>query len=543
MDPKPVADNLTVPVLIGAEGPLRSSPVNAQAEPRRRGGEHLLDDVLRATAPGPGAPGARLDRFLQEPDWLQAIVDWLDLASSPGPVPAKTEIAHRLSRDVARIDDLMARQVNQILHHPSFQKLEASWRGLRYLHDKLPEDDSVKIKVLNVTWNELSADQTRALEFDQSQLFRKVYESEFGHPGGEPFGVLLGDYEMHHRPSAHHAHDDLEVLSKIAGVAAAAFAPFFAGVHPSFFGLDSFTALERSLKLGDIFEQPDYIKWRALRQAEDARFVGLTLPRILMRLPYGAPGAPRDALGLREDVEGPDRSHYLWGNAVYAFGGVLIRSFANSQWLADIRGVRTGVDAGGTKVCLDDGGLVSGLPVHSFATDRTGVAVKCSTDVIITDSQEKGIGELGFIPLCHCYDTEFSVFYGNQSIQKPATYDDPRASANARLSVMLQYMLCVSRFAHYIKVLARDKIGSVITPEECEDYLRKWLHNYVTATENAGPEVKAKYPLREAKVQVRELPDAPGSYYCQVHLRPHYQLDQMFMSVKLSTTLAAGRAE
>jgi type VI secretion system ImpC/EvpB family protein len=227
---------------------------------------------------------------------------------------------------------------------------------------------------------------------------------------------------------------------------------------------------------------------------------------------------------------------------VYAFGAVLIRGFSTSQWLADIRGVRTAIEGRSTKVCLDDGGLVTGLPAHSFSTDKAGVAVKCSTDVIITDAQEKGIGDLGFIPLCHCYDTEFSAFYGNQSIQKPATYDDNRATANARLSAMLQYMFCVSRFAHYIKVLARDKTGSITTPEEVEDYLRKWLLNYVTSSDNAGPEVKARHPLREARVQVRELPDAPGSYGCQIHLRPHYQLDQMYMSVRLSTKLAEGRS-
>jgi type VI secretion system ImpC/EvpB family protein len=449
----------------------------------------------------------------------------------------REQIIRRVGREIARLDELIARQVNAILHHPAFQKLEASWRGLKYLVETLPEDNTVKLKVLSLTWAELVADQGRALEFDQSHLFRKVYEAEFGHPGGEPYGLLLGDYTIHHQPP-----DDLETLAKVAGVSAAAFAPFITGVHPSFFGLDRFTELERSLDLPKIFEQLDYIKWRGLRQAEDSRFVGLTLPHILLRLPYGTPGAPRDALGLREDVAGPDRSKYLWGNSVYAFGAVVIRSFVHSQWLADIRGVRTGVDSHGTRVCLDDAGLVSGLPVHSFATDRLGVAIKCTTDVIITDSQEKGISELGFIPLCHCHDTEFSAFYSNQSIQKPATYDDPRASANARLSVMLQYMLCVARFAHYIKVIARDMTGSMVTAETCEDELRKWLQNYVTGSDSAGPETKARYPLREARVQVRELPDRPGSYTCQIHLRPHYQLDQMFMSVRLSTKLAEGRS-
>ena len=405
----------------------------------------------------------------------------------------------------------------------------------------MPDDDSVKIRVLSVSWGELVQDQMRALEFDQSQLFRKVYEAEFGHPGGEPFGALLGDYEIRHRLVADHPYDDLETLLKISSVAAAAFAPFITGVHPSFFGLDGFTELERPLNLPRTFEQLEYLKWRALRQSEDARFVGLTLPRVLMRLPYGAEGAQVAGLPFREEVEGPDRSKYLWGNAVYAFGGVLIRCFAHSGWHADIRGVRQAVDQRGVKVCLDEGGLVSGLPVHSFRTDHAGVATKFSTDVIITDDQERELGELGFIPLCHCYDSEFSAFYGNQSIQKPAKFDDPKATANARLSAMLQYMLCVSRFSHYLKVISRDKIGSMVGPEDCEAHLGRWLQNYITASDSAGPEVKAKYPLREAKVQVREQPDKPGTYNCIIHLRPHYQLDQMFMAVKLTSELAPGR--
>ncbi|MBV8609951.1 MAG: type VI secretion system contractile sheath large subunit, partial [Singulisphaera sp.] len=434
--------------------------------------EGLLDEVLQSTTKSPsGESRSPLEQFLEEPSPWKALCLWFGLNERSTSLPTKPEITRRLSRVIAQIDVLLARQVNAILHHPAFQKLEASWRGLRYLVGKLPDDDSVKIRMLSVSWGELVQDQARALEFDQSQLFRKVYEAEFGHPGGEPFGVLLGDYEIRHRLGADHPYDDIETLSKISTVAAAAFAPFITGVHPSFFGLDSFTELERPLNLSRTFEQLEYLNWRALRQSEDARFVGLTLPRVLMRLPYGAGGARVAGLRSREEVEGPDCSNYLWGNAVYAFGGVLIRCFAHSGWLADIRGVRQGVDPRGGKVCLDEGGLVSGLPVHSFRTDKIGVATKCSTDVIITDDQERELGDLGFIPLCHCYDSEFSAFYGNQSIQKPAKYDDPKATANARLSAMLQYMLCVSRFAHYLKVISRDKIGSMVGPEVCEAQL------------------------------------------------------------------------
>jgi type VI secretion system protein ImpD len=544
MDPEPVAANPTVSVLIREPMPPGAEPASSPPSEPGDPGESVLDEVLRSKAQTRlGARRHRLDRFLEESSPWKALALWLGLNDRTTPLPSRPEITRQLNRDIARIDALLAGQVNAILHHPAVQKLEASWRGLRYLVGTLPDDGSVKIRVLNVTWGELVQDQSRALEFDQSQLFRKVYEAEFGHPGGEPFGVLLGDYEIRHRSSADHPYDDIETLSKISGVAAAAFAPFIAGIHPSIFGLDSFTEMERSIDLSRVFGQLEYLKWRGLQQTEDARFVGLTLPRVLMRLPHGAEGPRGGGFQFREEVEGPDRSKYLWGNAAYAFGGVLIRCYCSSSWLADIRGIRQGTDEKGAKYCLEEGGLATGLPVHSFSTDRLGVATKCSSDVIITDSQEKELGELGFIPLCHCYDTDYSAFYGNQSIQKPAKYDDDKATANARLSAMLQYMLCVSRFAHYLKVMSRDKIGSMAGPEECEDQLQRWLQGYTTASDSGGPEVKAKYPLREAKVQVRELPGKPGSYHCIIHLRPHYQLDQMFTSMRFTTELAPGRPE
>jgi type VI secretion system ImpC/EvpB family protein len=486
-----------------------------------------------------------LDRFLKEESPGQALVQWLGLEGTGAPVPSRAEISRRLSRDIAHLDSLLSEQVNAILHHPEFQKLEASWRGLRYLVKKLPDDDSVKIKIriLNLAWKELVQDQMGALEFDQSQLFRKVYENEFGHPGGEPYGVLLADYEIRPHLSEDHPYNDMEALAKISGVAAAAFAPFIAGLHPSFFKVNSFTELERQINLPLLFSRTEYDRWHRLRKIEDARFVGLTMPRVLMRLPYTGENARGLGFDFREDVNVPDRRNYLWGNAVYAFGGVLMRSFANSRWLAEIRGARQIVDERGKRYCVDDGGLVTGLPAHSFSTDRLGVVTKCSTDLIITDAEEKQLGELGFISLCHAYDTEFSVFYGNQSIQKPAVYDDPKATVNARLSAMLQYILCVSRFAHYIKVMARDWIGTVATPEECELRMRRWLQNYTTANDSAGAEVKARYPLREASVDVRELLDKPGSYDCTIHLRPHFQLDNLFTTMKFTTELAPGRPD
>jgi type VI secretion system ImpC/EvpB family protein len=503
-----------------------SEPPSVPAEPG------LLDAVLGAVEASGARSNSLLDRFLREPSPVKALAYWLGLTSSPlRPMPDREhgQLMRMLNRAIAELDALLTRQVNAILHHPSFQRLEASWRGLHYLVRQVPDGANIKLRVLSASWKELVRDVENALEFDQSQLFQKVYEEEFGHPGGEPYGVLLGDYEIHLGPSGDHPTDDVGALERIASVAAAAFAPFIAAAHPSLFDLDSFTELEKPLDVSKIFDRLECLKWRALRDKEDARFVGLTLPRVLMRLPYRDDSARIDGFRFREGVEAPDRRQYLWGNAAYAFGAILIRAFAQTGWLAAIRGVQQG---------SEQGGLVTELPVHSFSTDRSGIAPKCSTEVIITDAQEKELGDLGFIPLCHCHDTEYAAFYGNQSIQKPKEYDELPAMMNARLSAMLQYILCVSRFGHYIKVIIRDKVGRFTGPADCEDYLRRWLMNYTTATDKGGPELKSKYPLREAKVRVRERPDAPGSYRCVIHLRPHYQLDQMITAVKLTTELA-----
>ncbi len=422
------------------------------------------------------------------------------------------------------------------MHHPRFQRLEASWRGLYFLAEQADGAEGVKVRVLSASWKELARDLDRAIEFDQSQLFTKVYSDEFGTPGGEPFGVLLGDYEIWPRPSAAHPVNDIEALQKISGVAAAAFAPFVAGAHPAMFGLDRFAELDRPLNLARAFDQMEYFHWNNLRQEEDVRFVGLTMPRVLMRLPYEDDGTRADGFRFREDVTAPDRSGYLWGTAVYAFGAVLVQTFAKSGWLAEIRGVKTGEAAGSA-----GGGVVNGLPVHSFSTDKQGVVPKCSTDAMITDYQEQDLGELGFLPLCHCQGTELSVFYTNQSIQKAKKYDTPAATMNARISAMLQYILCASRFAHYLKVMARDKIGSFQEAGECEEYLHNWLQQYVTSDAEASPATKARFPLREARVKVEENRSRPGSYLCTAHLWPHFQLDGLTAAIRLRTELAPVR--
>lgn len=493
----------------------------------------LLETLVVATAPGESAARASLDQFLQEPSPQRAMARWLAWSGTAGKRLSPDDVVRLLGRDIARLDALLSRQVDAILHHPRFQKLEASWRGLRYLTEQAEGAENVKIRVLSVSWNEIARDLERAIEFDQSQLFHKVYSDEFGTPGGEPFGLLLGDYEIRPRPSAEHPVDDVATLMAVSQVAAAAFAPFIAGVHPSMFGLDEFSDLERPLNFARAFDQLDYLKWNTFRKTDDARFVGLVLPRALMRLPYEDDGSRVDGFRFREDVAGPNRSTYLWGNPAYAFGAVVVRAFAETGWLAGIRGVERDVLKGG---------LVPNLPVHCFSTDKQGVALKSSTDVVVTDLQEHELSDLGFIPLCHCADSEFSAFYSSQSVQTPKRYDEPAATMNARISAMLQYMLCVSRFAHYLKVEVRDKIGSFAEASECEDYLNQWLHRYVTSDSDAAPEVKAQYPLREAKVQVRENPSKPGSYLCVAHLLPHFELDELTTSLKLTTELSPGRS-
>jgi type VI secretion system protein ImpD len=515
--------------------PQPGSPAWAQAPAAASAGiasspPGMLGTVLEATA-ATGPASDKLDAFLGEPVLAKALSNWLSWTLPPGATLGKQSLGGLLSRDIASLDAAISEQVNAILHHPRFQKLEASWRGLYYLAEQTDEESNVRIRVLNLPWKELARDLERAVEFDQSQFFRKIYNEEFDTPGGQPFGVLLGDYEIHHRPTAEHPIDDVSVLTAVSHVAAAAFAPFIAGVHPSMFGLDHFTDLERPLNLSRSFEQVEYLKWKAFRDTEDSRFTGLTMPRVLMRLPYEDTGDRVDGFRFHEDIARPNQSQYLWGSAAYAFGAVLIRSYSESGWLAGIRGVKRGEESGG---------LVPNLPVHSFATDRLGIAPKCSTDAVITDDQEQELGELGFIPLCHCMDTEYSAFYGNQSVQKPKKFDEPAITMNARLSSMLQYMLCVARFAHYIKVIARDKIGSFSEASDCEYFLHNWLQQYVTSDSEASTTVKARYPLREASVRVREHPEKPGAYVCIAHLWPHFELDELRTTMRITTELTHG---
>jgi len=471
----------------------------------------------------------RVEQFIDEIDYLKALSYWLTEFTPIQSLKDTDDIINAINRSISDIDHMINDQVNAIIHHKQFQRLESSWRGLWYLAVQADGTKNIKIKLFDIAWAELARDMARSLDFDQSQLFQKVYSEEYGSPGGEPYGVLIGDYEISHKPSKRHRHDDLATLEGIAQVAAAAFAPFITGAAPELFGLDDFSTLGNPLNLHSIFAQKEYIKWRAFRDKKDAQFVGLTMPHILMRLPYRKTPGSYKGMFFYEQVSTQNNEDYCWGNAAYAFAAILIREFANVGWFGHIRGVPRNQIGGG---------LLTNLPCDEFETDAQDVAIKPVTDVIITDIRERELSDLGFVPLCQCYDTPFAAFYGNQSAHKPNRQANREAEVNARLSAMLQHVLCGARISHYIKVMIRDKVGSFTTAEECEDFLREWLFKYTTGREDLEWEEQARYPLREAAVKVKDHPEKPGEYVCVIHLRPHYQLDHMVSELELVTELA-----
>jgi type VI secretion system protein ImpC len=422
---------------------------------------------------------------------------------------------------IAEIDRMVSLQLNEVLHNASFQKLEGTWRGLRYLMDQSETSDKLKIRILNATKNELLRDLQRAPEFDQSALFKKVYEEEFGVFGGAPFAALVGDYEFGRGP------EDIDLLERVSKVAAAAHAPFLTAANPEMLNLDSFTSIDAPRDMAKIFDNTEYAKWKSFRASEDSRYVGLALPHILMRLPYGKGGVSVDAFNYQEGVDGSDHSKYLWGNAAYALAARLTGAFAHYGWCAAIRGV-------------EGGGLVEGLPTHNFTTDSGDIALKCPTESPITDRREKELADLGFIPLVHCKGTDYAAFFSVQSAQKAKMYDKDAANANARLSTQLPYILAISRFAHYMKSMMRDKIGGFMSRKECEDFLNTWILQYVVGNDDVAAEVKARKPLRDAKIEVVDVPGKPGAYRAVAFLKPHFQLDELTISLRLVADLPQG---
>lgn len=437
-----------------------------------------------------------------------------------GAITVSKDTETTINARLAQIDKLISAQLNEILHHTQFQKLEASWRGLKYLLDQSETNELLKIKILNVTRRELLRDLQLAAEFDQSVFFKKVYEEEFGVFGGSPFGALLGDYEFGRGP------EDIELLERISQVAAAAHAPFLSAASSDMLNLESFTQIGGVRDVGKIFDSTEYAKWKSFRQSDDSRYVGLVAPHVLMRLPYGRETKPVDAFNYEEGVDGTDHKKYLWGNAAYALGARLTSAFSMYGWCAAIRGV-------------EGGGLVEGLPAHTFRTDDGDIALKCPTEVAITDRREKELADQGLIPLVHCKNTDYAAFFSVQSCNKPKKYDKEAANANARLSAQLPYILAMSRFAHYLKAMMRDKIGSFLSRYDCERLLNQWINNYVTIDDDASQKVKAEKPLREARIEVAEIPGKPGAYRAIAFLRPHFQLDELTVSLRLVADLPA----
>ncbi|MEA2789374.1 MAG: type secretion system protein ImpC [Acetobacteraceae bacterium] len=486
-------------------GTQASSP--AANEPAAAG-VSILDQVVAATKQ-------------TAPDQTQDLVKNLLEQAMAGTVTFDKNLSRTFDKAVAAIDRKLSEQLNTIIHDPKFTQLEGSWRGLHHLVQNSETGTSLKIKVLNIPKRDLSRDLQRAVEFDQSQLFKKIYENEFGTPGGEPYGALIGDYEWSQHP------DDIETLRLVSNVAAGAFAPFISAAGPGMFGFNSWSELTRPRDLAKIFESADYTKWRSFRDSEDARFVSLVLPRTLARLPYGAATkaidefnyeeAPYDAAGAAKPMQHGD---YCWMNAAYAMGARMTDAFAKYGFCTAIRGA-------------EGGGKVENLPTHVFTSDDGDLDTKCPTEIAITDRREFELSNLGFLPLCHYKNTDYSVFFGAASVQKPKKYDRPEATSNAAISARLPYLMASSRFAHYLKVMARDKVGSFLEAGDVERMLNRWISNYVNVNENAGQEMKARYPLREARIEVREIPGRPGSYNAVAHIRPWLQMEELTTSLRM----------
>ena len=468
----------------------------------------LLDQVVGATKQ-------------TEPDRAQDLLKALVQEALSGTVTFDKNLTRTVDRAIAAIDQKLSSQLNAIMHHPRFSQLEGTWRGLHHLVMNSETGTMLKIKVLNASKRDLNKDLTKAVEFDQSQLFKKIYENEFGTPGGEPYAALIGDYEWSNHP------DDIETLRLISNVSAAAFAPFVSAAGAGMFGFSDWTELSKPRDLAKIFDTQEYARWRGFRDSEDARFVSLVMPRTLARLPYGAATSPVEAFNYEEapqDASGAARPmghhDYCWMNAAYMMGERLTDAFAKYGFCTAIRGA-------------EGGGKVENLPFHVFQSDDGDLDAKCPTEIGITDRREYELSNLGFLPLCHYKNTDYAVFFGAQTVQKPKKYDRPDATANAAISARLPYIMATGRFAHFLKVMARDKIGSFMEVSDCENWLNRWIGNYVNGNPDAGQEMKAKYPLREAKVEVKEIPGKPGAYNAVAYLRPWLQMEELTTSMRM----------
>ncbi len=490
----------------------KSAPQSAGATTTTEAAPGLLDQIISNTKQ-------------TEPDRAQDLVKTLVEQALAGTVTFDRNLTRTFDKAVQAIDAKLSAQLNAIMHDPKFLKLEGSWRGLHYLVQNSETGTALKLRVLNMSKRDLNRDLTRAIEFDQSQLFKKIYENEFGTPGGEPYGALIGDYEWNNHP------DDIETLRLMSNIAAGAFAPFVTAAGAGMFGFDSWTELSKPRDLAKIFDTVEFAKWRAFRDSEDARFVNLVMPRVIARLPYGKATKPLDEFDYEEapvDARGKalamDHDSYCWSNAAYVMGARLTDAFAQTGFCTAIRGA-------------EGGGKVENLPTHVFTSDDGDLDAKCPTEIGITDRREFELSNQGFLPLCHYKNTDYAVFFGGQTAQKPKKYDRPEATANAAISARLPYIMASSRFAHYLKVMARDKIGSFMEASNVETWLNRWIQNYVNSNVDAGQDMKARFPLREARVEVKEIPGKPGSYNAIAYLRPWLQMEELTTSLRMVASI------
>lgn len=482
-------------------------------------------------------------RLLSATTPADTLAAWASGRVAAGERLTRSELVARLGVDLAQIDRALGRQLDAIIHHPSVQRLEASWRSLHWLVERADEaattsgrgaERSIEIRVLSATKRELARDRAGAVEFDRSTLWRKIYEDEFGTAGGKPYGLLVADYTFGNHP------DDVDLLGGLSEIAAASFAPLVAAPQAELLGVDTLHDLDDVPALDTLHAGPEFAKWRALRGREESRFLGMALPRVLARLPYdgwiGNPDASAEperswsqrGFRYRERVDGPGGGSRLWTSAAWAFAGVVVAEYGRSGWFADIRGGSRGAAGGG---------LVDGLPVEAYGASEPFAFRRGPTETTLTEAGGRRLAEAGFIPLSAAGSDGRAVFHSNQSLHAVRRYDRPEAAANARISAMLQYMLCVSRFAHYLKVMARDKVGSVATADELEHVLNEWVHDYVTPDDRASAETRAKLPLREARVEVRDEAGTAGGYRVVMFLRPHFQLDELAAAVRLTTSI------
>jgi type VI secretion system protein ImpC len=462
-----------------------------------------------------------------EPDQAQLLIKTLTEEALKGTITFSKNLTVSFNKAIELLDAQLSSQVAAILHHPDFTKLEGSWRGLHHLVMNSETGTQLKIKVLNISKKELARDLAKAVEFDQSDTFKRIYENEFGMAGGEPYGALIGDYEFSQHP------EDVDCLTAMSNIAASAYAPFLTAANSKMFGLEDFRELSKPRDLEKTFQAQEYTRWRSFRDTEDSAFVVLTMPKVLARVPYGRETkaieefafeeAPKDAKGNEQSL---DHNEYCWMNAAYVLGTRMTNAFAMYGWCTAIRGA-------------EGGGKVENLPTHVFRTDDGDTDTKCPTEIAITDRREFELSKCGFFPLSHYKNTDYAVFFGGQTAQKPKKYDRAAATENAAISARLPYVMAVSRFAHFLKVMGRDKIGSFMEVEDCAAWLTRWIHNYVNASDTASPESKARFPLRDARVEVKEIPGRPGAYNAIAYLRPWLQMEELNASLRMVAKIPA----